>query len=182
VVYNQTIMQRHSYRYVKFYTPKGTGYAVVSMDWQKLSIPANNDHRLTYVAGVAFCSPHDNFFKKKGRMIADGRKQRQVNATTVRGCSESRYVTNADFKAILSDVILSAEVGHTHAPPAWAVEAVLAKRFELGLKQNHDDVDVASLAEERLSRKQLRRLTSAYSSPPEQQILPPPSSNDSIDF
>lgn len=124
---------QHNYRYVKLVTKHGeVGYAVVSFEWQKLGVVDKvGQTRLSFVAGVSFCSPRDKFTKKKGRIIADGRLQKNGSSVSYpRTCSPSHFVTNDDFAAVFPDIVMSSPKA-----PRWAKAAALSKRFSLGLKE-----------------------------------------------
>lgn len=124
---------RHNFRYVKFFTPKGIGYATVSIDWEKERV-TDSIYHLRYVAGVALCSPRDKLLKSLGRKIADGRRQFRGQEHVVT-CGDCQYITDAEFRTLVPQLIADFVASDGSGPPRWVMEAVEADRFELGLRQ-----------------------------------------------
>jgi hypothetical protein len=112
-------MTRNNVRYMRFQTSQGTGYGCFYLSWER-----EESKILHFKAGIAFCSPKDNFTKIIAKKIAVGRHDSKfifglINSTN------SGYITEDDFECILYNIF-----GNQHNEiPKWAYKAYFAGQY-----------------------------------------------------
>lgn len=141
-------MPNANIRYMHFQTNKGKGYATFVLSWDKVSLSnaknANASTILEANVGVSFCSPLDQFAKNVGKTKALNRSVSSDKFVVRVMASNSRYITNADFQRVVSEILKSTakknkiEGDHRGLIPTWARRAFKAKRFGFGTKQQED--------------------------------------------
>jgi hypothetical protein len=63
-------------------------------DNQRFAVAARMYEENTYILGISLCSLKDNFNKKLGRTIAEGRVERWINSSTPKNCKGNRLLSN----------------------------------------------------------------------------------------
>ena len=96
---------KRNYRYVRFKTPKGVGYALFGLDWEKVG------NRIDYKAAGAFCNPLDTFLKERSRNMVnvylDQDKRSKSVQDAMAGLDRSQVISNSDFDKLLPMLLAS---------------------------------------------------------------------------
>lgn len=128
----------HNFRYIQFKTPVGIGYACVSLTWEKV------DSKISYTAGISFCSPKDVFNKHRAREMADNRrigarlKSRNMNHSgLIAAIEDTKFISNSEFDKVLRDLMTNLSVRpNSTMVPNWASKAFHGDTYILGLTQD----------------------------------------------
>jgi len=128
------------FRYVKFETQSGTGYACVCFDWDRVA-----PNTIQYKAGISFCSPKDTFSKFVARVKAESRfngsqrvksRDKHIESKVEVAPPVTNFVTNDEFKTMLSDIF--EQCGKTNSIPNWALDAFNDGKYQFGLSQSEN--------------------------------------------
>jgi hypothetical protein len=136
-----------NFRYLQLETNEGTGYACVYLEWQK------QNGKISYQAGLAFCSPKDKFVKDLARNMAKNRfekdRTKRVTGSLSSQDNARTFVTIEESMSLLEDVLREGSntivklrdrsgkfTGEEHSVvPNWARRAIEKKAYKVGLRQ-----------------------------------------------
>lgn len=141
-----------NYRYLQLQTNEGTGFACVYLEWKK-----DND-KISFGAGLSFCSPKDDFVKDRARAMAFQRftnttsRSRRVTGSVNVTATDKTYTSAEESEAILLAILKEAntkmvtlhsdngsEQKHSIVPN-WAQRAINTNKFKVGLRQEQGDL------------------------------------------
>lgn len=130
-----------NYRYVRFKTNRGIGYALFRLVWDRDL--KDTQGIVNAKVSVAFCNPNDNFVKSRARKMVDVRLRRgKYFQLSVSGLEVSKSITNNDFMKILNEAMFKENSSFNQSnsdesvkviAPNWARKAFMLGKVKLGL-------------------------------------------------
>lgn len=138
-------MEKRHFRYVKFETKEGFGYACVCYTFDR-AVGGSLENTVNYIAGVSFCSPKDFFKKDIARLKAQNRfdtnsefhnRVKSANKHIFGAVSVpaliTKHLSHEEFEIVFSDMLT--QLDNTDSLPKWAKTAYRTGDFQFGLTE-----------------------------------------------